>query len=149
MAISTTCSGCRKTLRCRDELAGRRIRCPECATVNEVLRPDALADLPLEEMAGDEEEPLQELPSPRSGRPASANLMKQVLGAFRGEFERPRVSMAYLAALLFVAAFSVLLVLTYIGLVIAAAYGVYWHAVTHTSWLQFRGGIGGRGRALI
>ena len=57
------------------------------------------------------------------------------LRAFEGRIQLPPVSPAYRAALLLVACAMVLLPVLYAGFVGLTAYGVYYHAVHHLSWL--------------
>lgn len=46
MPISFTCTSCRRALRVRDELAGRRILCPDCQTTITVPAGDSSQPLP-------------------------------------------------------------------------------------------------------
>jgi hypothetical protein len=42
MPITLTCSGCGGSFRLRDEMAGRKVRCPECESIQVV--PATVAD---------------------------------------------------------------------------------------------------------
>jgi len=44
MAISLSCPSCRRKLKVKDELAGRRIKCPGCTEVFAVPEPEQLVD---------------------------------------------------------------------------------------------------------
>jgi hypothetical protein len=79
MPIELTCSGCKKHLRVRDEVAGKRIRCPACAAVVSVPSPitekapvvRVKRPLPIpeiEEMEAEESSPLEEAPVRRRKR---------------------------------------------------------------------------------
>jgi hypothetical protein len=98
MPISFQC-GCGRTLRVKDELAGRRVRCPGCSTVLAVPKPDieydaadiSVADTPSDtekEPSRDEpkepvctaitERPLHRVPGPvKKRRPASKRERKK------------------------------------------------------------------------
>jgi hypothetical protein len=39
MPVSMTCKGCKSTLKVRDDLAGKKVKCPRCASVLIVPRP--------------------------------------------------------------------------------------------------------------
>src|SRR5206468_3858734 len=39
MPVSLTCSGCKVTLKVRDELAGKKVKCPRCSTLLVVPKP--------------------------------------------------------------------------------------------------------------
>ena len=43
MSLSITCSNCDKTLKVKEELAGKKIRCPECSTAISVPAKSAAA----------------------------------------------------------------------------------------------------------
>jgi predicted Zn finger-like uncharacterized protein len=51
MSITLKCHGCRTTLRVRDELAGRKVKCPRCQTILPVPEGDVDVEV-------DEEEPV-------------------------------------------------------------------------------------------
>lgn len=40
MPITLTCSGCRRSFQLKDEMAGRKVRCPNCETVHVVPEPE-------------------------------------------------------------------------------------------------------------
>lgn len=148
MPITIECSSCQRKLKVRDEQVGRKAKCPDCGEVFTISAPDVYYVTPVQPAAVADGEPLPELPGTSAARSNPAALMKQVLGAFEGEFRRPRVSAGYLLALAFVAGFSCVLVLTYFGLTAALGYAVYWHAVHDTSWLMFPAGSPSRASAL-
>jgi len=147
MSVTIQCAACRRKLKIRDEQLGRRAKCPSCGEVITLAASDTAAASAAETV--DDEPPLPELPGRQNVRTSAAALMKQVLGAFDGEFQRPRVSISYLLAMLFVAAASAVLVLTYLALVALVAYGVYWHAVHNVTWFSLPPGTPGRVRAFI
>lgn len=55
MAIEFSCSECDKSLRVKDDLAGKRVRCPGCQTVMKVPEPRRLEDELADEDASDHE----------------------------------------------------------------------------------------------
>ncbi|MDZ4685588.1 MAG: M48 family metallopeptidase [Planctomycetaceae bacterium] len=149
MSVTVPCSACQRSLKVRDEQLGKRAKCPGCGAM---ITLDPVYRVPLSPFESEpvEDEPLPELPGrPKKSKVTPAALMKQVLAAFDGEFQRPRVSLGYLAAMLVVAVSSAALVVTYVALVAATGYAVYWHAVTHTTWLALPAGTPGRARALV
>lgn len=46
MPATVTCPNCETTVRVRDELAGKKVKCPRCAEVIAVPGPDAMTALP-------------------------------------------------------------------------------------------------------
>jgi phage FluMu protein Com len=61
MAITTTCSGCGKTLAVADEFAGRQARCPQCGQIYTVPSAPSAGSSPLTPLTG------SPLPSANSG----------------------------------------------------------------------------------
>ena len=55
--------------------------------------------------------------------------------AFQEKIPRVRTGIIYQFGLLFVAAFVLLLPVVYVGLIVLAGWGVYYHAVEHTGIL--------------
>src|SRR5688572_21725017 len=110
MSVTVPCSACQRSLKVRDEQLGKRAKCPGCGVVITLTRVDRAPISPFESEPV-EDEPLPELPGrPKKAKTTPAALMKQVLAAFDGEFQRPRVSLGYLAAMLVVAVSSAALV---------------------------------------
>ncbi len=64
MSLSVTCPDCDKTLRVKDELAGKKVRCPGCSTVIPIPAKELEADDDVE-FLDDLEEPT---PSKRKRR---------------------------------------------------------------------------------
>jgi Zn-dependent protease with chaperone function len=145
MAVTVLCARCQRSLKVRPELLGKRAKCPGCGTVIALVTPAA----DFSESAEDATELLPELPGGRPARSQPAALMKLVLDAFHGDFRRPRVSTAYLMAMCVVAVASAALVMSYLAIVMATGWGVYWHAVHNSSWLMLPGGSPPRARALV
>jgi hypothetical protein len=71
-----------------------------------------------------------------------------ILSAFEQPVARPRPSLLYQLSLVLVTFAMVLLPLIYLGLVGAAGYGVYYHAVHHWRPIMDFGGVGS-GRIII
>jgi Zn-dependent protease with chaperone function len=138
--LTIECTSCQKPLKVREEQRGRRAKCPACGSIIEIAAPVVTAVVP--RTVDVEDEPLPELPDRAGARSNPSALMKQVLGAFHGDFQRPRVTVGYLMSLAFVAGASAALVTTYLGLVAGAGYAVYWHAVTNTRWMSIPGRAG-------
>ncbi len=166
MSILVTCDCCQSAVRTKDEYAGRRIRCPKCGTA--ILVPGALAnalvvtsDMDTDQGRGESNErawaqqtcavapdsPVRR--STRNGLPTEPaarylQLETDVLRAVEGSISPIQVPLAYRAGILFVLAVMVLLPMLYLGLIGAAGYAVYWHAVNHTGLLT--ADVGGTGR---
>src|SRR5262249_35984458 len=70
MSISLRCTGCRSTLKVRDELAGKKVKCPRCQTVLLVPQPeeDALVEATVEKRRAKETKAEPRKPTGRTGR---------------------------------------------------------------------------------
>jgi hypothetical protein len=66
----------------------------------------------------------------------------ELLGAFSGTIQRPRVSVFYQLGMVLVPAMMVLMPLIYLAMIAAAAWGTYWYARHCTFLLRWHGGIG-------
>lgn len=161
MAISVTCPQCNAALRVKNEMSGKRGKCPHCQGLLVVPQADSLErhaglppaaappspkQLPLESPV---EGPIdlvaaaEELrPAPKPAVPSPEQIRHLVLGGFRGEIQRVTVSSAYRLGIALTALFMVLLPLIYVSLIGLAIYGVYYH-LTH-SYVMFEHIRGGR-----
>src|SRR5260370_40420057 len=74
MSITMKCSGCRAKLRLRDDLAGRKVKCPRCAKVLLVPEPEVEVAVAAEE---EEEERITEA-APRRKAPSRIQREKPV-----------------------------------------------------------------------
>jgi len=70
MAISLRCTGCRSTLKLRDELAGKKVKCPRCKTVLLVPQEEdeELVEAAIEKRRVKKETPEPRKPTGRTGR---------------------------------------------------------------------------------
>ena len=155
MAISVTCPQCNAALRVKNEMAGKRGKCPHCQGLLVVPQ----VERPLERHAGlaptiavPSASPLdgsidlvaaaEELKPPsKPVGPSPAQLRQQVLAGFRGEIQRVTVSSAYRLGIALTALFMVLLPLIYVSLIGLAIYGVYYHLThSHVMFEHVRGG---------
>jgi predicted Zn finger-like uncharacterized protein len=156
MAITIACSKCQKGYRIKDELAGRRVKCPNCSTSIQVpaarqeaappaataaREPPRAAATPKATVAIDKRTALSApaaslrvtgaaAPAVRSGvKPALSReeVLAQVLAGFRGEMPAHRTSPMYLAGVLFTALVMIALPLVYVGLIGTVIWAVYWH----------------------
>lgn len=148
MAISFQCPKCEFRIRVKDQFAGKRGKCPGCK--RSVAVPEAnppAVDFPEYEDDSIEQLNRRSLPpvkkSVRKKRESVARAMapkrklsgqrepdlrKQVMSSFSGSISPTRTSLFYRFGVLLAAFFVVLLPLMYLGVVILAGYGVYWHA---------------------
>jgi LSD1 subclass zinc finger protein len=67
MTVKLTCSGCKAMLQLRDELAGKKVRCPRCAAVVEVPATEAVAEVVPEEVEP-EDDAFTDAPVPRRAK---------------------------------------------------------------------------------
>ena len=154
-----TCPQCNAALRVKNEMAGKRGKCPHCQGM--LVVPQAEYASALDRHAGlpspaattthsplsliDLTAAAEELkPPPKPAGPSQAQIRQQVLAGFRGEIQRVAVSFAYRLGIALTALFMVLLPLLYVSLIGLACYGVYYH-LTH-SYVMFEHV---RGRAAI
>jgi Zn-dependent protease with chaperone function len=165
VAISVTCPQCNAALRVKNEMAGKRGKCPHCQGVLIVPQSESLerhaglpstaappaprqhiAEAPAEaplDGAIDLVAAAEEMkPAPKPAGPSPAQVRQQVLAGFRGEIQRVTVSSAYRLGIALTALFMVLLPLIYVSLIGLACYGVYFH-LTH-SQVMFEHVRGGR-----
>jgi len=87
MTISLRCTGCQSTLKLRDELAGKRVKCPRCQTVLLVPQPEEeLVEVAVEKRHVKKAPPEPRKPTGRTGRvqreePVATRKNKVQLGA--------------------------------------------------------------------
>ncbi|MEN6452519.1 MAG: M48 family metalloprotease [Thermoguttaceae bacterium] len=125
MAIAVTCSKCRASFRVKDELAGRRGKCPKC---QELLTVPAAAPTPTAAVKPGvvETQPSGSSPGISPG---------SVLAAFHGKIEPVPSTWTYRLGLLLVGLVMVLLPLVYLGVICLVAWAMYLHA-THDTWIM-------------
>ncbi|MBN2579921.1 MAG: M48 family metalloprotease [Pirellulales bacterium] len=153
MHVTARCPQCGTSLKIRAELAGKRGQCPKCRAI---LRVPELANqakgVPDASPPSAAAVPRTAAEHPAAGLAAAAppafedeaTRRRRLLEALAGEIKPVRKSPAYLLALPLVAVFMILLPLLYLGLIAAAGWLVYYHAVHHTGMLSY-----GVGRAWI
>ena len=99
MSISLKCTGCKCTLRLRDDLSGRKVKCPRCKTV--LLVPQAeeedLVEVAAEKKLKAEKAAPPRKPTGRTGRvqreePAASRQQKMRIGRDEEEEAAPPVS---------------------------------------------------------
>ena len=158
VAISVTCPQCNAALRVKNEMAGKRGKCPHCQGMLVVpegkvplerhagLPSPAVAlatapvslDSPIDLVAAAEEMK----PRPKPAGPSPAQIREQIFSGFRGEIQRVESSSAYRLGIALTALFMILLPVIYVSLIGMAIYGVYFH-LTH-SYVMFEHVRGGR-----
>lgn len=147
MSITFTCPACESEIRVKDSFAGKRGKCPSCQQSVTVPQANAAAEFPEYDELPTEDVGRRSLPpvkkSIRRKRESVARAMapkrklagkrakdvrEQVLSSFGGAIEPVRTSVFYRCGVLLAALFVILLPLLYLGVVVLAGYGVYWHA---------------------
>ncbi len=114
MAISVTCPKCAHTLKVKDELAGRRGKCPKC---------DATMPIPAAATAAG--------PAPaQPATPSADDSRTNDPATFHGQLQPPTVSLARTLGTWLVLAVLLLLVLVYVAILAGLAWGVYWLATS-------------------
>lgn len=179
MAIRVTCGSCEKTMNVKHEFAGRKAKCPQCgetltipatAEVSENSKtsrkpievPDSTSDLPRRPSESPvDSTKINTARTPRPDDPLPAEklatastdpnrLMREILAAFDGDFERVKPTLGYRLATSVVAVVMVLLPILYVCLVVACGYLLYWHATTNYGILTMvRGRHGAKFGALV
>jgi len=144
MPIRVDCSACQFSFRVRDELAGKRGKCPKCrasiqvpnlesqtetgyALADETQRPPAVPRSSATASAG---RPVaQSVAAKRAAEVTRPTLTPaEILTAFRGEIVPVRPSLLYRLWILLVATVMIVLPIIYLGIVAAASYALYYHA---------------------
>lgn len=151
MAIAFPCPKCGRELKVKDELAGKRGKCPQCQQILEIPQPAAVgthekhagATLPAVTPAVSQAI-TAERATPRKSPPAQTPASQQVMAGFRGRFEARPLPLSYRLGVLLTSLFMILLPLIYIGLIAGVIWLVYWH-LANNYWLM--GAV--RGRAVI
>jgi Zn-dependent protease with chaperone function len=171
MSIHVTCGHCEASLRVNESMAGKRGKCPRCGRPVDVAAPQAAppTEAPAaapraapQRTATVEADPAslrREAASAVTPRRAAAaerppaaavsreQLQQQILTAFTGDIPPVRRPPFYSLAVLLSAGVMVLLPAIYVGLILLAIFGVYWHAVYDVGMLSAE--IRGRGYILV
>lgn len=130
------CPGCGARLRIAASKKVFRGKCPKCGSVVErkaavpELEPSGVSFHPAQQPVDkpdDEPEPLE---LPARGQKSPAEVMRKLLTGFTGTVPRRGPGFGYHFALLLTAIVIVVLIIAYLALVAAVAYGVYWYATT-------------------
>jgi hypothetical protein len=109
VAIAVDCPHCGKAMRLKEELAGRKGKCPQCEKTFEIPRP-----------SGD--------PTPRPAAQNPEHVREQVQAGFHGKLTLPPVSIVRKGAALIVLAIILLMPLFYAAVIGGLAYGMWWLA---------------------
>ncbi len=168
MAIQVDCGQCKTQLNVRDELAGKRGKCPKCGTVLAIPELHAAAQTAVATATAPAPRPAPPArpatqpaaaaaqPTPKPRPPAAAKsdgprsfteLQAYVLSAFQADLPRLASPLSYRLGILIAAFVMILLPLIYMALIALVAYGVYWHAVYNSVMLQVE--VRGRGYILV
>jgi Zn-dependent protease with chaperone function len=154
MAIQIVCGACQKTLRVKDEFAGRIAKCPQCQSKVQIPAMEAVPrvalDPPQLSKSGIPETPAplaasqpstSNLTSTATASKAPSQLMREILAGFQGQFPRVKPTILYRVAAMFVATVMVLLPIVYVALICLVGWGVFWHATNNASIMSsVRGG---------
>ncbi len=147
--IVVDCPHCRASLRVKDELAGRRGKCPKCQAVVIVPRRRPAADRVAERQPEAATASVTAAPQPLAAaharQPPPAADRSEVLRQLGGHIAPVPTSLGYKGAVLLVAVVMLLLPVVYVAIIAGVALLLYLHVVTNT-WL-FADSNGGGGRA--
>jgi len=174
MPIRFDCPACGTHIRVRDDLAGRRGRCPNCQ--GGVVVPELKSAPGTESVSENASSAAESKPSLRKGEIQSRNkaakqseatkddtavndpssersspavrkqlLSETVLAAIQRPISPVRTSFLYQIAIILVAVAVVILPVLYVVLIVMTGYGVYWHTTENTSIATMGRG---RGRAI-
>jgi hypothetical protein len=157
MAIRVQCPSCRGVFQARDELAGRRGKCPKCTAAIQVPAKAVAAPVePARVAAASGRAPAVVAATtpaasaqPPNKQPAArrqVELLRELQTAFRGNIRPVRVSIVYRMGIVVCAVVMVLLPLAYLALIGVACFACYYHAVNDTGLLQMGAG---RGRIIM
>lgn len=116
MPIAVTCNSCKAMFRVKDELEGKRGKCPRCLAVVEVPQ---LLDIFEEELESPKRPPIQK---PRLRK-------RDILDAFHDDIEPARRTAAYGIGVLFVSIAMIALPAFYTLLVSGIVFLLFYHAV--------------------
>lgn len=157
MAIRVQCSNCQAAFSARDDMAGRKGKCPNCQSP--IIVPNLPASLaPRRTRASSSTSATKSVAAEpaASQRPSSlqaggagsdrAALARTLAAAFTGTIRPVRVSILYQLGLLLTTLMVVLLPVAYLGVVAATGFAVYYHTMYDT-WLLSMGT--GRGRLMM
>ncbi len=155
VAIVVKCASCGKSFRAKDELAGRRVKCPGCKSVvgiPVVGAPAVAATVPAATVAAAtvpaatavRRQPAEAKAS-RAAQPVEPNaeeLRQQILAGFQGSIERVRAPITYRFGVLLVLVVMVALPIIYVGIICLVGYLTYLHAVHDVVMLKAASGRG-------
>ena len=134
MALTITCSKCSHTLKAKDELAGKKVMCPKCQAIIAIPALAPAAAKPSGPGARIPGRPWGERSAPAAPAapvaPAPSLTREQLLAAFQGQIEVPRVSLIRKLGTLLVLGVLLGLVLVYLAMLAGVAWLVFWLA-TH------------------
>ena len=121
MSIGVTCPKCAWSGRAKDELAGRSVKCPKCATPFRVgIRTEG------QKAAGQptaSRPPALPLPPPGRFSPAEA------VALVTGNIRPVGTTLGYRLSLALVGLVMILLPLIYVAMIVGVGWGVWWHLV--------------------
>ncbi len=140
MTIAVTCSHCNATLRVKDELAGRRGKCPKCRETVEVpAAPPSDPDGELLGMLVAAADADATAPAARQNSRPLAPSQADILAGFQGQIAPVAVSGSYKWALAMVSLAMIVLPLVYIGLIVLVAWALKYHLMNDAVWLRTSG----------
>jgi Zn-dependent protease with chaperone function len=136
MSDSLACPSCGVRLRIAASKKVFRGKCPKCGSVVErkaavpELEPSGVSFHPAQQPVDEPDNEPEPLELPARSQKSPAEVMRKLLAGFTGTVPRRGPGFGYLFALLLTAMVIVVLILAYLILVAAVAYGVYWYATT-------------------
>lgn len=131
MPISVTCPECKHTLKVKDELAGKRGKCPKCQTTILIPAAEPPEKLVTPFAKPDVTAAVSTTPAPaHKSLPAGEELRTTVLAAFQGTCEPPKVGFGRKLGTLFILSILLLLPLVYLTAIAGLIYALYWFATS-------------------
>ncbi len=154
MSITVTCDACSHTLKVKDELAGKRGKCPKCQATIVIPALSAVTGTtttrvipPKPALPPSDTKPTNTTPvhaAPQSRPPLSAaEIRSQVLDAFPTSLERPKTPLGFKLRVLVTAGVVLLFPLLYALLVLGLWGGAIWYLLSMGSLQTAAPGFGG------
>ena len=141
MPISVTCPQCGATLKVKEELAGKRGKCPKCQGALQIPAQGATATVA--GTATVKPQATSQADSTASPLAGTADLRTQVLGALSGEIEKPAAPFSFRLRMLLVAMAICLLPVLYLALIMLFAGGAVAWFLYAPQVLRNTAGLGG------
>lgn len=144
--VTCRCPECGNSIRAPANAMGKRGRCPQCSTpfvVEKVVSSSQRAARTSKSngtAASSTRGRRRRAQKTAGSRSTRTRIRKEILGAFRGDFPRPRLSIGLRLTALFVLVVMLLLPLIYLGFTAGIGWITWWHATNNYTWMSIPGG---------